>query len=79
MAKVEIKVPDLGMQTEEIKFGCWLKQAGERIEAGEDLFEVEADKATVVCEAEAAGILEDTMVTEGVVKTGDTVGHINAG
>jgi pyruvate/2-oxoglutarate dehydrogenase complex dihydrolipoamide acyltransferase (E2) component len=79
MPKLDIKVPDLGMQTEEIKFGCWLKQPGDRVEAGEDLFEVEADKATVVCEAEATGILEDTSITDGTVNTGDTVGHINVG
>lgn len=79
MSRTAIKVPDLGMQTEEIKFGCWLKQAGETVTAGEDLFEVEADKATVVCEAEASGELVETSVDGGVVATGDTVGYINAG
>ena len=79
MARIEVKVPDLGMQTEEIKFGCWLKEPGTQVAAGEDLFEVEADKATVVCEAEAAGTLEETTVTSGAVKTGDIVGYLNAG
>jgi pyruvate dehydrogenase E2 component (dihydrolipoamide acetyltransferase)/2-oxoglutarate dehydrogenase E2 component (dihydrolipoamide succinyltransferase) len=78
MSRVAISVPDLGMQTEEIKFGLWLKEVGERVAAGEDLFEVEADKATVVCEALAAGILAETAVVEGTVTTGQVVGYLDA-
>jgi pyruvate/2-oxoglutarate dehydrogenase complex dihydrolipoamide acyltransferase (E2) component len=78
MPRLAINIPDLGMQTEEIKFGCWLKQPGERVEQGEDLFEVEADKATVVCEAEAGGTLAETTVTEGAVATGMLIGYIDA-
>ena len=78
IVRTEIKVPDLGMQSEEIKFGMWLKQPGERVELGEDLFEVEADKATVVCEAEVAGVLAETIVTEGLLFTGQVLGYIDA-
>lgn len=78
MAQIEIKVPDLGMESEEIKFGNWLKKPGESVAAGEDLFEVEADKATVVCEAEASGKLAEIKVTEGEVKTGDLLGYLDA-
>lgn len=78
MSRIEVRVPDIGMQTEEIKFGCWLKAAGEAVAAGEDLFEVEADKATVVCEAEVAGVFAEAVTTGGLVETGDIVGYIDA-
>jgi len=79
MSRIAITVPDLGMQSEEIVFGQWLLQPGERIEAGADLFEVEADKATVICEAPASGVLAEYVVTEGQVNTGDVVGYLDAG
>ncbi|MCH7471933.1 biotin attachment protein [bacterium] len=79
MARIPITVPDLGMKSEEIIFGAWLKSAGEQVTEGEDLFEVEADKATVVCEAEAGGTLVETTVTDGAVQTGDVIGYLDAG
>lgn len=79
MSRTEITVPDLGMQSEEIKFGLWLKQVGEEVIAGEDLFEVEADKATVICEAPASGTLIEQVVSTGEVQTGAVVGFIDAG
>jgi len=79
VARIEVVVPDLGMQSEEIKFGLWLKQPGERVEKDDDLFEVEADKATVVCEAPATGTLAETTVTEGTVVTGQVIGYLDAG
>jgi 2-oxoglutarate dehydrogenase E2 component (dihydrolipoamide succinyltransferase) len=77
MARLEVNIPDLGMETEEIKFAGWLKNAGDYVHAGEDLFEVEADKATVVCEAEESGFLHEVLVTDGGVTTGQTVGYLD--
>ena len=78
VTRIEIVVPDLGMQSEEIKFGLWLKAPGEAVLAGEDLFEVEADKATVVCEATSSGVLSTHLVTQGTVRTGDVIGYLAA-
>jgi pyruvate/2-oxoglutarate dehydrogenase complex dihydrolipoamide acyltransferase (E2) component len=78
MARIEINLPDLGMQSEQIKFGAWLKQPGERVAAGEDLFEVEADKATVVCEAEAGGVLAEQVITGGELAQGQLLGYMDA-
>lgn len=79
MNSVAIMVPDVGMESEEIAFGLWLKEAGDTVVKGEDLFEVEADKATVVCEALAGGRLSEILIRDGLVKTGDVVGYLNAG
>jgi pyruvate/2-oxoglutarate dehydrogenase complex dihydrolipoamide acyltransferase (E2) component len=78
MARIEIRVPDLGMDSKEISFGLWLKELDDEVEADEDLFEIEADKATVVCESPASGVLVVKEVTEGSVKPGDVVGYLNA-
>ena len=78
MAKIEIRVPDLGMDSKEIHFGLWLKALDDEVKAGEDLFEVEADKATVVCESPASGVLVVIEVTQGTVKPGDIIGYLNA-
>ena len=48
LTRIPILVPDLGLESEEIKFGAWLKQAGEPVLVGEDLFEIESDKAGVI-------------------------------
>jgi pyruvate/2-oxoglutarate dehydrogenase complex dihydrolipoamide acyltransferase (E2) component len=79
MTLIQISVPDIGLESEEIKFGSWLKAVGEAVEPGEDLFEIEADKATVVCEALAGGTLAEITVTGGDVRTGDVIGYLNAG
>lgn len=79
MSRIEIKVPDMGgMKSEKIKFAAWLKQVGDPVQADEDLFEVELDKANVVCEAPATGRLSEITVSSGEVVTGDIVGYMDA-
>jgi pyruvate/2-oxoglutarate dehydrogenase complex dihydrolipoamide acyltransferase (E2) component len=77
MSRIAILLPDLGMQSEEIKFGAWLRQPGEPVHAGDDLFEVEADKATVVCEAETDGVLAELVVTGGEIQQGQLLGYLD--
>jgi pyruvate/2-oxoglutarate dehydrogenase complex dihydrolipoamide acyltransferase (E2) component len=78
MARVAIPAPDLGLATEEMIFGAWLKAPGDSVLQDEDLFEVEADKATVICEAPASGVLAEVLITAGPVKLGDVLGYIDA-
>jgi pyruvate dehydrogenase E2 component (dihydrolipoamide acetyltransferase) len=53
----EITMPKLSDSMEEGTILSWLKQNGEQVEAGDDLVEIETDKATVAHPADAAGIL----------------------
>lgn len=49
----------------------WLKKAGDRIEIGDVIAEVETDKATMEMEAFEEGVLTDILVPEGgIVKVG---------
>jgi pyruvate dehydrogenase E2 component (dihydrolipoamide acetyltransferase) len=53
----EITMPKLSDSMEEGTILTWLKREGERVEAGDDLVEIETDKATMTHPAEAAGLL----------------------
>ncbi|MCB1185773.1 lipoyl domain-containing protein [bacterium] len=79
MSRIEIRVPDMGgMKSEKIRFAAWLKTVGESVTLDEDLFEVELDKANVVCEAQAEGKLAEITVSDGEVHTGDVIGYLDA-
>ncbi len=61
----EIGMPRLSDSMEEATVTRWLKRPGDAVAKGEELVEVETDKATVVYEAEVAGILDEILVDEG--------------
>jgi len=62
---VDIGMPRLSDSMEEATVLAWLRRPGDRIARGDDLVEVETDKATVVYEAETDGVLEEIVVDEG--------------
>src|SRR6476661_7708209 len=43
----------------------WLKDVGDQVEVGDELVEVETDKATVIYEAEISGLLSEILVQAG--------------
>jgi pyruvate/2-oxoglutarate/acetoin dehydrogenase E1 component len=61
----DVSMPKLSDSMEEATVLAWLKQPGDAVERGEPLVEVETDKATVVYEAETAGILDEILVGDG--------------
>ena len=54
---IDITMPKLSDSMEEGTILTWLRQDGEHVEAGEDLVELETDKATMTHAAEASGTL----------------------
>jgi pyruvate dehydrogenase E2 component (dihydrolipoamide acetyltransferase) len=60
----EITMPRLSDSMEEGTLLAWLKSDGDRIEVGDELVEIETDKATMTYESPAAGILE-VLIGEG--------------
>jgi len=60
-----LRMPRLSDSMSEATIVAWLKQPGEAFKRGEPLVEVETDKATVVYEAEADGMLAEILVTAG--------------
>jgi len=65
MSAVEIVMPKLSDAMEEGTIVRWLKDVGDHVEIGDELVEVETDKATVIYEAEVAGLLSAILVQVG--------------
>src|SRR6056297_2792541 len=61
----EVIMPALGMAQDTGKIVSWLKKPGDAVNAGDALFEVETDKATMEVEAPADGYLTDVQAGDG--------------
>jgi pyruvate/2-oxoglutarate dehydrogenase complex dihydrolipoamide acyltransferase (E2) component len=76
---MDIVVPDLG-EVGEVKLVRWLVAAGEEVEAGEAVAEVEAEKAVFVVEAPVAGVLDRIIVGPGgATRPGEAIARLRAG
>ena len=61
----EIVMPRMGLTMETGRIVSWLKQEGQTVKAGEPLFEIETDKATVEIEAMESGTLAKIIAGPG--------------
>ena len=74
---VNVTMPKLGMTMKTGKVSKWHKSEGDRVQQGEDLFEVETEKITNKVEAPASGVLFQIVVPAGeVVSVGAIVAVI---
>ena len=65
MNDTEVRLPELADSVESVRLSTWLKQEGDRVEAGEPIVEVETDKTNVELEAPASGVLRAIQCAEG--------------
>jgi len=63
----ELVMPRLSSTMKEGRVVKWLKKEGERVEAGEPIVEIEAEKVTTKLEAPASGILIKILAPEGAI------------
>ncbi len=63
--KTDVKVPALRGEKGSSIMAAWLKEAGERVEVGEALYELETDKVVNQIEATVSGVLTELLVEEG--------------
>ena len=63
----EFKMPMLGEVMEEGRIVAWHKKEGERVERGENLMEVETDKATMEVESTVSGVVQKILVAAGEI------------
>ncbi len=75
---VEVRVPQVTQTMSECTITRWLKQAGEAVETGEPLFEMETDKAAVEVESPGSGTLAKILVGSGAAPVGQVVAFILA-
>ena len=75
---VEIQVPELGESISEATVSNWLKQAGDAVEDGETLVELETDKVMVEVPAANAGVLAEILkAVDETVHVGDVLCKID--
>ncbi len=73
MSVATVILPKLGLTMDEGKIVAWRKREGDPVAAGEILFEVETDKATMEVESPAAGFVRKVLVPEGTTAPVTTV------
>jgi pyruvate dehydrogenase E2 component (dihydrolipoamide acetyltransferase) len=75
----DVTMPKLSDSMEEGTILRWLKRDGETVEAGEDLVEIETDKATVTHAAEIAGAVQIVVEEGESVPVGEVIARVGAG
>jgi pyruvate dehydrogenase E2 component (dihydrolipoyllysine-residue acetyltransferase) len=74
---MNILMPQLGETVAEGKITKWFKSAGDSVQPGDNLFEIETDKVSMEVPATEAGVLSEIRVQEGeVAPVGAIVGVI---
>lgn len=77
---VNVEVPSVGESITEVQIGQWLRKAGEWIEAGEDLVEIETEKASVPIPAPVSGTVQELLkANEEFASVGDVIATIAPG
>lgn len=77
---IPVQVPTVGESISEVQIGTWLKKEGEWVESGEDLVEIETEKASVQIPAPASGYLTDILKkSEEFAAVGDQIASIRGG
>src|SRR5579864_6703532 len=64
---MDILMPQLGETVAEGKITKWFKSAGEQVEPGDNLFEIETDKVSMEVPSTTAGVLAEIRVAAGDV------------
>jgi pyruvate dehydrogenase E2 component (dihydrolipoamide acetyltransferase) len=72
----DVIMPRLSDSMEEGTILRWLKAHGEHVERGDDLLEIETDKATMTYEADAAGVLTIVVEEGATVPVGAVIGSL---
>jgi pyruvate dehydrogenase E2 component (dihydrolipoamide acetyltransferase) len=75
---IELRLPRLSDAMEEGTILRWLKADGETVSTGEELVEIETDKATVTSPAEASGALEIVVPAGSTVAVGTVIARIGS-
>src|SRR5215470_5942942 len=77
---MDVLMPQLGATVAEGTITHWFKAVGDKVAPGENLFEIETDKATMEVPATAGGQLAEIRVPKGaVVPVGAVVAVISDG
>ena len=73
MARVELKMPQLGNEIDEAQIDLWHKEAGEAVAEGEEILTITTPKVTMEIEAPATGTLAEVVIEEDEIAKVGTV------
>jgi len=76
--KQEVQVPEVGESVSGGVLASWLKKSGDSVEEGDEIFELETDKATLSVPSPAGGALEISVQEDSEVEVGQVVGYIDS-
>src|SRR3954449_8884980 len=75
----DVTMPRLGDDMEQGTIARWLKSDGDKIATGDDLVEIETEKATETYEAEDEGVLEIVAGQGATVGVGEVIARLAEG
>src|SRR6478609_6169644 len=76
----EVVMPRLSDSMEEGTILQWLKQVGDEVAVGDELVEIETDKANMAYESDVAGTLTEILAEEGeTLPIGSTIARVGDG
>ena len=75
----DVAMPRLSDSMEEGTILKWLKSDGDEVQRGEELVEIETDKANMTYEADQAGVLKIVAQEGDTLPVGDTIAQIGDG
>ncbi len=74
---MKVEIPTVGESITEVQIGQWLKAQGDWVDSGDDLVEIETEKASVQIPSPASGFLEGISKQEDeFAKIGDVIAQI---
>ena len=62
MERITIKIPQMGLTTEEVVLEEWLVSVGDHVKKGDAMANLQADKAVIELEAPGAGVIAELLV-----------------
>src|ERR1043165_3154321 len=75
----DVTMPRLSDSMEEGTILKWLKSDGDEVQKGEELVEIETDKANMTYESDEAGTLETVAQEDDTVAVGETICRLGEG
>ena len=69
--KLEVIIPSSGESITEVEIGCWFKKDGEFVKKGEEILELESEKANLTVSADITGILSIRIQEGETARVGD--------
>ncbi len=77
---MDVLMPQLGETVKEGTISTWFKNPGDKVKAGDNLFEIETDKVSMEVQAIENGTLKDVFVAAGeTARVGDVLAFIDDG